>query len=206
VLAVSASPFACGQIQPSIVQQNSFVSPDNPRIRVEVAGKLKYLGSVPFTIDHEAAGYRYIFVQANHARHIEQMFIIQQEGFLATSNDTYKYPITRPVRLGNFEYQHSVILYDDGAAAREDSGREAAVTQRFLRDHGYTQEPELIMSRFARPADPQHKHEIIFFCFENLASYGRKLTDFSEGRDNPESESIKARVDKNCYDTFRVTD
>ncbi|MGZ4818808.1 MAG: hypothetical protein ACXVZJ_09285 [Terriglobales bacterium] len=52
--------------------------------------------------------------------------------------------------------------------------------RRFLAAHGYMLEPELIMSRFARPADSQHKHEIIFFCFENLSSYEHKLADFPE--------------------------
>ena len=206
LLVLYVSLLVSSQIRQARVEHNSFFSSDNPRITVEVDRKLKYVGSVPFTIDHEAAGYRYIFVQTNHGRHIAQMFIIQQEGFLATSNDTYKYPITRPVRLGNFEYQHSVFLYDNSAAAREQPGKEAWATQQFLADRGYSLDSELIMSRFARPADSQHKHEIIFFCFENLASYGHKLTDFPEGTDSPEKQNIKARVDENCRGAFHVTD
>ena len=41
------------------------------------------------------------------------MFIIQQEGFLPSSDDTYKYPITNPVKLGSFEYRQTVIIYDN---------------------------------------------------------------------------------------------
>jgi hypothetical protein len=187
----------------SWVRNNTFISPDNPRIRVKVDRKFEYVGSVPFTIG-DAGGNRYVFVHATRAKHIDRMFIIQQEGFFASSNDTYKYRITSPAKLGSFEYQHSVILDDNDAVIREEPGKEADLTQRFLAAHGYVLEPELIMSRFARPADAQRKHEIIFFCFENLSSYGHKLSDFPEGSANPEKQRIKQKVDEDCRNAFRV--
>jgi hypothetical protein len=192
--------------QSSRVESKTFISPDNPKIRVTVDSKFEYIGSVPFTIDNVAAGNRYVFVRATPDKHIHQMFIIQQEGFLPSSNDTYKYSITTPARLGRFEYQHSVILEDNDATIREEPGKEADVTQRFLAAHGYVLEPELVMSRFARPADLQHKHEIIFFCYENLSSYGHKLADFAASTDSQDKRSIKQRVDENCRNAFRVSD
>jgi hypothetical protein len=189
---------------PSYVENNTFISSNNPKIRVKVDKRLDYIGKVPFTIDNLAAGIRYVFVRAAHDKHIQQMFIIQQEGFLSSSDDTYKYRITNPARLGSFEYRHSVILDDNAATIREEPGKEADVTQRFLTAQGYVLEPELVMSRFARPADPQHKHEIIFFCFENLSSYGHSLTDFSAGHDSPNKRDITKRVDENCRSAFHV--
>jgi hypothetical protein len=203
-LTLWAAEPANSQDESSQVENNTFISPDNPTIRVRVDRKLKYVGSVPFAIDKIAGGNRYVFVRATHDRRIQQMFIIQQEGFFASSNDTYKYRITDPAKLGSSEYQHSVILYDNDAGIREEPGKEADVTQRFLAAHGYVLEPELIMSRFARPADSQHKHEIIFFCYENLSAYGHKLTDFPNGSDNREKQDIKQKVDENCRKTFRV--
>ena len=188
----------------SRVENNTFVSPDNPKIRVKVDRKFEYVGVVPFTIDNVAGGNRFVFVRTTQDKHIQQMFIIQQEGFFSSSNDTYKYSITNPARLGTFEYQHSVIMDDNDARVREEPGKESDVTQRFLRAHGYVLEPELIMSRFARPADSQHKHEIIFFCFENLSSYGHKLMDFPEESDNPEKQRIKRKADEDCRNVFRV--
>ena len=197
----AAKPANC---QVSRVESNTFISSDNPDIRVSVDRKFKYAGSLPFAIEKVVAGNRYIFVQANPEKHIQRMFIIQQEGFLPSSNDTYKYQITNPVRLGSWDYQHSVMFDDNGARIREEPAKEADVTQRFLTHHGYLLEPELIMSRFARPADSQHKHEIIFFCFENLSSYGHKLVDFREGLDSPEKQDIKRKVDENCRNSFHV--
>jgi hypothetical protein len=78
-----------GQIQLSQVEGNTFISPENPDIRVSVDGKFKYIGSLPFAIDTVAKGYLYIFVQANAEKHIQGMFIIQQEGFLPSSSDSY---------------------------------------------------------------------------------------------------------------------
>lgn len=188
----------------SRVENHTFTSPQNPQIRVSVDKKFEYVGSLPFTIDNVAGGNRYVFVRSTQDKHIQQMFIIQQEGFFPSSRDTYKYSITNPAKLGSFEYQHSVIMGDNDARIREEPGKEADVTQRFLAAHGYMLESELIMSRFARPADSQHKHEIIFFCFENLSSSGHKLADFPEGSDSPAKQTIKLKVDENCRNAFRV--
>lgn len=188
------------------IEHNTFISPANPKIRVKVDRKFEYVGSVPFTIDNEAGGNRYVFVHATRDKHIRRMFIIQQEGFFASSGEIYRYKITTPARLGNFDYQHSVILYDDVANIREEPGKEADLTRRFLANRGYVLEPELAMSRFARPADSERKHEIIFFCYENLSSYGHKLKDFPEGSESPDKQEIKLKVDENCRDDFRVND
>jgi hypothetical protein len=187
----------------SHVKNNTFVSADNPTIRVKVDRRFEYIGSVPFTVG-DAGGNRYVFVRSTGAKHIDRMFIIQQEGFSASSNDTYKYRITSPAKLGKFEYQHSVIMEDNDATIREEPGKESDLTRRFLAAHGYVLEPELVMSRFARPADLQHKHEIIFFCFENLSTYRHKLADFPEGSDNPEKQEIERKVDQDCRNTFHV--
>jgi hypothetical protein len=205
-VTLSAAQPPASPNQSSRVENNTFISPANPKIHVIVDKNFAYVGSVPFTIDNVAAGNRYVFVRVSPEKHIQQMFIIQQEGFLPSSNDTYKYRITTPARLGKSEYQHSVILDDSAANIREEPGKESDVTQRFLAAHGYVTEPEVVMSRFARPADSEHKHEIIFFCFENLSSYGHKLADFPEGSDNPLKRDIKQRVDENCSHAFRVDD
>lgn len=192
--------------QESKVENNVFISPDNPKVHVEVDKKLKYIGKVPFQIDKIAGGFRYIFVDAKPDKHIQSMFIIQQEGFFPSSDDTYKYRITSPAKLGNFEYQHNVFFFDMDKDIAEDPGKESDVTKRFLQSQGYTLEPELAVSRFARSVDLEHKHEIIFFCYENLSSYGHKLTDFPEDADSDEKEAVKKKVDQNCYKVFKVKD
>lgn len=198
--------FQHSEAQSAPVEHNTFVSPANPKIHVKVNKKLEYVGGVPFTIDDEAGGNRYVFVHATRDKHIQQMFVIQQEGFFSSSNEIYRYKITNPAKLGNFDYQHSVIMYDDEANIREEPGKEADLTRRFLAARGYVLEPELVMSRFARPADSERKHEIIFFCYENLSSYGHKLRDFPEGSESPEKQEVKLKVDENCREDFRVND
>ena len=203
-LTVWAEQPASNRDQLPGVKRNMFVSPENPQIRVTVDKKFKYVGSVPFSIDSVARGNRYAFVHAPEGKHIQRMFIIQLEGFFPSSNDTYKYRITTPVTLGSSEYQHSVMLYDNDAFVREEPGKEADVTRRFLMAHGYVLEPELIQVRFARAADSQRKHEIIFFCYQNLSSYGYKLADFPKGSDSPKKLAIKRAADENCRNAFRV--
>jgi hypothetical protein len=188
------------------VEGHTFISPVNPKIRVQVDKKFMYVGSVPFVIDKVAAGKRYVFVRATQKHFIEQMFLIQQEGFLPTSDDTYKYRLMNSAKLGNAEYLHSVILYDNDASIREAPGKEAEVTTRFLAEQGYVMDPEQVMSRVARPVDEQRRHEIVLFCFENLATFGHRLADFPEGSQNLEKELIKKQADENCQKTFRVQD
>jgi hypothetical protein len=203
-LMFSAAQTANCQDQLPRVESNTFISPENPDIRVSVDRKFKYLGNLPFTIEKIAGGNRYIFVQANPNKRIQRMFIIQQEGFVPSSDEIYRYKITTPAKLGSFDYQHSVILYDNDANIREEPGKEADLTQRFLAGQGYVLEPELVMSRFARPADWQRRHEIIFFCYENLSSYRHKLADFREGLDSLQKQDIKQKVDENCLRAFHV--
>jgi hypothetical protein len=199
----TAEPANC-QDQLSRIEDNTFISPANPKIRVKVDRNFEYVGSVPFTIDDQAGGNRYVFVHATRDKHIQRMFIIQLEGLFVSTDEIYRYKITTAAKLGDFDYRHSVIVYDNDASIREEPGKEADLTQRFLAGHGYTSEPELVMSRFARPVDSERKHEIIFFCFENLSSYKHKLQDFPEGLDSPEKQAITRRVNENCRSTFRV--
>jgi hypothetical protein len=79
------------------------------------------------------------------------MFIVQQEGFFPTSDDTYKYSITSPVRLGHADYQHSVNMYNNELEIRETPGKEGDVTTKFLRAQGYSLGPELGHVAFLPP-------------------------------------------------------
>ena len=208
--AFCATQATIAAVAPSRVSNNEFVSPRNPKIQVRVDPKFEYAGRVPFAIENIASGYRYIFVRVSGQRLgqklIQRMFIIQQEGFLPSSTDTYKYRITNPVKLGSSDYRHSVSFDDNDATIRAEPGKEADVTRKFLTARGYRMESEMVMARFARPADSEHRHEIIFFCFENLSSYGHKLTDFPETSDSPAKQEIQRQVDQNCRETFRVID
>jgi hypothetical protein len=202
------SPAISGsETQGSRVEGYAYISPHSPRIRVNVDRSFDYVGNVPFTIDNVAAGNRYVFVHTSRDKHVQRMFIIQQEAFLPSSNDTYKYRITNPVKLGSFEYQHSVEIYDNVAAIREEPGKEGDATKRFLEAQGLSlDQGSSCPASPARPADLRHKHEIIFFCYENLSSYGHKLTDFREGTDSADKQNIKRKVDENCRSAFQVTD
>lgn len=202
-LFVLVGPVHC-QTPASIVKRNMFTSSDNPAIRIDVDHKLRYVGNFQFRIEHAVSGYLYIFVHAERDKHVERMFVIQQESFLPSSNDTYKYPITNPLRLGKSEYQHSVIFDDNQARIDEEPGKEADLTQRFLAAHKYVTEPEIVMSRFARPIGAERKHEIILFCYENLSSYRHRLADFLNGTNGAEARDIKMKADENCRSSFQI--
>jgi hypothetical protein len=206
VLALWGLTAAVSQTLTSTVKGHKFVSSNDPKVSVTVHRTLAYLGVVPFAIDNIAAGNRYVFVRAAGDEHIVQMFIVQQEGFLPTSDDNYKYPITNAIRLGNFDYRHSVDTVNMDSIIREEPGKEADLTKRFLDAKGYSLEPRLVVVRFARPVGEDRKHEIIFFCYENLSAYTSLASSSQRATDEIEMRAIKQQVDDNCRRTFRVSD
>jgi hypothetical protein len=178
----------------STVEGNVFRSQADPKIEVQIDQKVRYVGPVEFQIRAEAKGTRYVFVQADAKKHIERMFVVQQEGFLPGVVDTYKYPIRNPARLGEQDYQHSVGIYDDEQQIRENPGLEADLTRQFLESKGFHLERELVMSRFARPVGNDRRHEIIFFYFENRIAYSSEM----------DPTRIRERVDEHAKSAFQV--
>src|SRR5438270_6215010 len=59
------------------INDNVFVAADHPKIEVKLDSKFKYLGKFPFDIMGVASGYRYIWGEMDHARHLRRTFIIQ---------------------------------------------------------------------------------------------------------------------------------
>jgi hypothetical protein len=189
------------------IEGNDFVSRELPSVRVHVDPKLQYIGSFPFDIDGIAGGYRYVWGEVDHGKHLKRTFIIQMEGFYPTSHDSYRYPTPNPVRLGAHEYQHNVFIADNEAEIREHPGHEPDVTQKFLRSKGYELDSQLVMSRFARIVGEDNKNEIIFFYTENLSAY-IKLS--AAGLDDSAHENlkktIKEQVDTKSREAFKVAD
>ena len=54
-LTLDSAETASNPEPPSHVENHTFISPNNPKIRVKVDKRLDYIGEVPFTIDNVAA-------------------------------------------------------------------------------------------------------------------------------------------------------
>lgn len=188
----------------SSVKENVFTD-DLAKITVTLDPKFQYLGSFPFDIQGIAGGYRYLWGEFDHDKHLRRTFVIQAEGYYPGSSHSYHYPSPNPVILGGDTYGHVVFIYDNDEVARERPGNEADLTAHFMRDHGYGWDSQLIMSRFARIVDEAKKNEIIFFYFDNLANYTTKsVADFPEEPKTAEQKAILEAVDANSKKAFTV--
>jgi hypothetical protein len=189
----------------SHVKDNVF-SDDLSRLTLTLDPKFQYLGSFPFDIHDIAGGYRYIWGEIDHGKHLRRTFIIQAEGFYSDNQESYRYGTPNPATLAGDAYQHNVWIDDNEKDAHESPGTEADLTRTFFKQRGYEWEPQLVMSRFARIVDESKKNEIIFFYFENLGDYTKKrAADFSEEAKTPEQQAIHNAVDANSRKAFRVS-
>ena len=187
------------------IKDNVF-SDDLSKLTLTVDPKFRYLGSFPFDIHDIAGGYRYVWGEIDHGKHLRRTFIIQAEGFYSDNQESYRYGTPNPATLAGDPYQHNVWIDDNEKDARESPGTEADLTRAFFKERGYEWEPQLVMSRFARIVDESKKNEIIFFYFENLGDYTkRRAADFSEEAKTPEQQAIHNAVDANSRKAFQVS-
>src|SRR5437016_5650487 len=110
------------------VTEDVFISADHPKIVVRPDQKMKYLGKFPFDIRGIAGGYRYIWGEIDHGKHLKRTFIIQMEGYYPSNDYVYEYGAENPAKLGSHDYQHNVWIYDNDESIRERPGNESDLT------------------------------------------------------------------------------
>jgi Domain of unknown function (DUF4440) len=187
------------------VKDNVFVSDDLPKLILTLDSRFQYLGRFAFDVKGIAGGWRYVWGETDHGRHLRRTFIVQVEGYYSGKHGVYGYGIPDPVTLAGDTYQHNVWIYDNDRSAQQHPGNESDLTKKFLEGHGYQWDSQLIMSRYARPVDEARKNEIIFFYFENLSDYSSKrVKDFPEGPASSEENAILASVDKGSGKAFAI--
>ena len=193
-------------VQHAHVQDNIFVSNELPKLSLSLDVKFQYLGTFPFDIRGVAGGYRYVWGEVEPDKHLHRVFIVQAEGYYPGNGGSYPYGAANPEELAGETYQHNVWIYDNDESARERAGNESDLTAKFMQEHGYKWEPQLVMSRYARVVDEAKKNEIIVFYFENLKDYTTKpVKDFPEEPVSAEQKKILEAVERNSRKAFRIT-
>lgn len=179
LLVVVISAVCAAQGPQRTVEDNALVSSDLPKVRIRVDKSLKYLGKFDFNLRNIAAGERYVWAEAEGNR-VKRMFVVQFEGFLPQVNEQYRFRMRTPVKLGRETYSHNLWFYNDEATRSAQPPNEAAYLTKFLAERNLSQDLDLMMSRFARIVGDDHRHEIIFFYWENLRDHGLSAQDFPD--------------------------
>jgi len=98
-------PSAHLQKEHAHVKDNVF-SDDLSRLTLTLDPKFRYLGSFPFDIHDIAGGYRYVWGEIDHGKHLRRTFIIQAEGFYPDNQEVVPLRHSHPVALAGDAYQH----------------------------------------------------------------------------------------------------
>jgi hypothetical protein len=172
--AFSAS--ACAA-QPT--EANLVVSPQSPALTLRVADGFTELPALHFPIENLTNVERRVFVDADAARRVERMVVVQFEHVQAGSDFRFVYPSTPPRRWGDQVYRAGAFVYDDARAAEQAPLREAARTRALLASQGYVLPRYWRAARLARVSDPDGLSEVILFYLEDADADVREASPAS---------------------------
>jgi hypothetical protein len=150
------------------VEANTLVSPDQPKIRMQVDPAFTALPVLAFPIRQDTWVERYIFVDSAADKTVRRLVIVQFEHTLAGSDFRFLYPSTPPMKWGSAVYRSGVFTGDSAHEIAENPQLEVAQTERFLQAHGYKVGNWWNIARLARVADADGKSEIIVFYQESI--------------------------------------
>lgn len=201
-----------------MVEGNTIISPNTPKIKIEVADEFDYVGQFDFEIIANsdeypqnlqgmpvAAGERLVFVKADQDKKVEKLFIVQFEGFLDSNDFVYNYDFSNADFIGDNKYRHNTWYYDNKVAIQENPLGESAKTDAFLKKMGFQTEDHFMMSRFVGLASEDRKNEIIIYYIEMLkASTGYSLDEWENTVPEAEATGIDSSFIARSRTSFRV--
>lgn len=157
---------AAGACVAAPAADNLVVSEQSPALTLRVARGFRAQPPLRFPIENLTDAERRIFVEADSARRVSRMVVIQFERVQPGSDFRFVYPSTPPRRFGDQVYRSGAFAYDEAAAAAAQPLREAGRTRAFLQGRGYVLPRYWRAGRLARVTDPDGLSEVIIFYLE----------------------------------------
>ena len=200
VLLLSLTCSAVGaQVRPpdmAVRQVEGYVliSPDQPKIRLQVDKAFTALPVLAFPIRGDTWVERYIFVDSEQDQTIRRLVVVQFEHAQVGSSFRFVYPARPPMQWGSAIYRHGTFMADDAAEITEHPDLEVARTKAYLTSKGYKLRAWWRVARLARAADPEGKTEIIIFYQEALPAGGEGPGNADEDLPEKEAQELFARL------------
>ena len=138
----------------------------DPKIALKIADGFVPLAPLKLSLESTDVDRR-IFVDADGARTLERLVIVQFEHVRPGASFTFVYPPKPPFVFGGMTYRVGTYVYDDAKDSVTAPNRESGVTRAALLRHGYVLPRLLRTARLARVADANGTSEIIIFYDEN---------------------------------------
>ncbi|HLM02868.1 MAG TPA: nuclear transport factor 2 family protein [Pyrinomonadaceae bacterium] len=190
------------------VNKNKIVSLANPAIRIEVDDELQAVGILNFVLKNVAQVERYVYAAHDENKRIRRLFIAQFEAFLPGAKGSYTFQVVNPTRLGNFDYQTDVGVYNFAERIAANPGAEPEVTKALFDRNSLKVDDDYLVARYARITDAVDKrHELILFYFENLRDLGFTRAQLeSNGSRTPEAEKLFREFAARAARSFKIVD
>jgi hypothetical protein len=176
------------------VESNVLVSPDQPKIRLQVDKTFTGLPELAFPIRGDTWVERYIFVDSARDKTARRLVIVQFEHAQVGSLFRFVYPARPPMQWGSAVYRHGTFIADSAAEIAAHPDLEVARTEAYLTSNGYKLGRWWRVARLARAADPEGKTEIIIFYQEALPSGSSPPYIADQALREKEAEQLFARL------------
>jgi hypothetical protein len=189
----------------SLSSKGRIVSQENPTIVIDVSDGLPSLGVINFTLKKVAQVERYIFVDCDKSGRAQRLFITQFESILPGIKGEYSFPITNATRIGSHEYQTQVGFFNFAQTIAANPGAEAEQTRIYLNRNSVQVDDDFLVARYARIASQDNRHELIFFCLENLRDLNLTRSELEQGGSrSSERKKIFAHFAARSQQSFKV--
>ncbi|HEX8368335.1 MAG TPA: nuclear transport factor 2 family protein [Pyrinomonadaceae bacterium] len=190
------------------VNKNKILSLENPTVRIEVDEQLQNVGILNFILKNVARVERYVYARHDENKRIRRLFIAQFEAILPGVKGGYTFQVIKPTRLGNFDYQTDIGVYNFAERIAANPGAEPEVTKALFDQNGLKADEDYLVARYARITDAVDKrHELILFYFETLRDSGFTRTQLeSGGKPTPEAEKLYGEFADRAARSFKVAD
>lgn len=190
------------------VNKNKILSLENPFVRIEVDEQLPHVGILNFVLKNAAQVERYVYARHDSEKRIQRLFIAQFEAYLPGVKGAYTFEVRNPTRLGSFDYQTDIGVYNFAERIAANPGAEPEVTKALFDRNGLKVDDDYLVARYARITDAVDKrHELILFYFENLRDLGFTRAQLeSGGSRTPEAEKLFREFATRAARSFKVID
>lgn len=151
-----------------------------PSVRLKFDKAFKYVGTQSFILYDVANAEQHFFVDADKTGRIKRMYWVQFEGYLANNNNTYKYPVTKSVKIAGLDFIADAYARNIKAnPGRPDSDGSRA--RAFLESKGYRMaSDEVISQRLVHLVDEAKRNELMIIYLEDLSAMGLAAADLAK--------------------------
>ena len=152
-----------------------------PSVQMKFDKAFKYVGTQSFILYDVAHAEQHFFVDADKTGHIKRMYWVQFEGYLESNKNTYKYPVTKAVKIAGLDFiadAYARNIKANPGRPESDGSRARA----FLASKGYRiASDEIISQRLVHLVDESKRSELMIIYLEDLSAMGLTAADVAEG-------------------------